>query len=83
MPRDSAILTLRDLFAIRHHIKLTSLPRHKHHIHIQAILDEAHETRDLYLVVLSRRAVNDFDLHCVLRSGFQNLIFPRHCGRLS
>ena len=60
--------SLCDLLAIRHHIELTSLSRRKYHFHIQPILDEVHETRDLYFVVLSRRAVNDFDLHSILRS---------------
>ena len=50
--------------------------RRKHHFHVQPILDEVHETRDLYLVVLSRRAVNDFDFHSVLRSAFHIFDFP-------
>jgi hypothetical protein len=62
-PRKPIPPALRDLLAIRHHIELTRLARHKHHIHMQLTLDEVHETRDLYLVVLSRRAVNDLDLH--------------------
>jgi hypothetical protein len=32
-------------------------------INAEAILEEGHETRDLGSVVLSRRAVNDLDLH--------------------
>jgi hypothetical protein len=48
---------------------------------MQLTLDEVHETRDLYLVVLSRRAVNDFNLHGILRSASINLTFrgwPAH-----
>jgi hypothetical protein len=68
-PRKPVSPALRDLLAIRHHIKLTRLSRHKHHIHIQPILDEVHETRDFYFIVLSRRAMHDFNSHPVLRSG--------------
>jgi len=59
---------LGDLLAIRDHSKLTGLPGRKYHFHVWAILEEVHETRDLYFVVLSRRAVNDFDLHGILWS---------------
>jgi hypothetical protein len=72
-PRQPVSPSLRNLLPIRHHIKLTCLSRHKHHIHIQPILDEVHETRDLYLVVLSRRAMHDFNFHSVLRSALQIL----------
>jgi hypothetical protein len=68
-PRKPVSPSLRDLLPIRHNIKLTRLSRHKHYFHIQPILDQVHETRDLYLVILSRRAVNDFNLHHILRSG--------------
>jgi hypothetical protein len=49
--------------AVRDHVELTSLARRTDGICVQALLDEGHETRDFDLVVLSRRAVNDFDLH--------------------
>jgi hypothetical protein len=32
---------------------------------MQALFDQGHEPRDLRAVVLSRRAVNNFDLHSV------------------
>ena len=54
--------------AVREHRELTGLTRSKNGFNAQAILDEGHKTRDLYLVVLSRRAVNDFDLHFLYAS---------------
>ncbi len=54
-----------NLLAVRNHLELTGLTRRKDGFHVQALLDESHETRDLGLVVLSCRAVNDFDLHSV------------------
>lgn len=57
--------------AVREHLELTGLTRRKNGFNTQAILDEGHETRDLYLVVLSGRAVNDFNLHSVLQSALQ------------
>ena len=54
--------------AVHQHIELTSLTGREHRYYVQALLDEGHETRDLDLVVLSGRAVNDFDLHSVLQT---------------
>lgn len=53
----------RNPFAVSDHLELTNLARRKDGIHIEALFDEGHETRDLCLVVLSRRAVNDLNLH--------------------
>jgi len=49
--------------AVRDHLELTSLARCRHGINVEALLDEGHETRGLGLVVVSRRAIHDFDLH--------------------
>lgn len=49
--------------AVRDHFKLTGLPRRSGGFNAKALLDEGHETRGLGLVVLSGRAVDDFDLH--------------------
>lgn len=68
-PRKPVSASFRDLLPIRHNIELARLSRHKRYFHIQPALDQVHETRDLYLVVLSSRAVNDFNLHRFLRSG--------------
>jgi hypothetical protein len=49
--------------AVSDNLELTSLPRRNDGFNVEALLDEGHETRDLGLVVLSCRAVNDLDLH--------------------
>jgi len=49
--------------AISDNLELTGLPRRNDGFNVEALLDEGHETRDLGLVVLSRWAVNDLDLH--------------------
>ena len=56
-------------FAVSDNLELAGLTRRKDGFDAEALLDEGHETRDLDLVVLSRRAVNDFDLHL-----FSNLL---------
>jgi len=61
-------------FAVGDHLELTGLTRRKDGFHAEALFDEGHETRDLGLVVLSRRAVNDLDLH-----RFSNVICV-HCS---
>jgi hypothetical protein len=54
---------LRNLLAVSDHLELTGLTKRKDGFNVEALFDEGHETRDLDLVVLSRRAVNDLDLH--------------------
>ena len=54
--------------AVSDHRELTSLARSSDGFNIEAHLDEGHETRDLRLVVLSRWAVNDLDLHSDLQA---------------
>ena len=54
---------LGNLLAVSDHLELTNLARRKDGINMEAFFDEGHETRDLCLVVLSRRAVNDLNLH--------------------
>ena len=48
---------------ISDNLELTGLPGCSDGFNIKALFDESHETRDLGLVVLSCRAVNDLDLH--------------------
>lgn len=59
---------LSDPLAVREHVELTGVTRPTDGFNVQALLDEGHETRDFGVVVLSRRAVNDFNLHSVLQS---------------
>jgi hypothetical protein len=49
--------------AVSDNLELTNLARSQDGINIEALLDEGHETRDLGLVAVSCRAVNDLDLH--------------------
>ena len=67
LPSEPVPTAFGDSLAIRDHLELTGLARCNHRFKVEALLDEGHETRDLGLVVLSRRAVYDFDLHSVLR----------------
>jgi hypothetical protein len=69
--REPVSAALGNQLAVREHLELTGLTRPKNRFNAQATLDEGHETRDLDLVVLSRRAVNDFDLHSVRQSALQ------------
>ena len=59
--------SLGNPFAVCDHVELTGLTRRNDRINAEALLDEGHETRDLDLVVLSRRAVHNFDLHSVFK----------------
>jgi hypothetical protein len=61
--RDPVPAARRDPLAVRQHIKLAMLTRRANGLDVQAPLDQGHETRDLGLVVLSRRTVNYLDLH--------------------
>jgi len=54
--------------AVSDNLELTVLTRRNDGFNVQAILNEGHETRDLGFIVLSRRAVNDLDLHFVPQS---------------
>jgi hypothetical protein len=54
-----------DSLAVREYLELTSLAWGSHGFDAETFADEGHETRDLGLVVLSRRAVQDFDSHSV------------------
>ncbi len=62
-PCEPVPTAIRNPFAVSDHLELTNLARRKDGINIEALFDEDHETRDLCLVVLSRRAVNDLNLH--------------------
>jgi hypothetical protein len=65
-PCEPVPTTLGNPLAVSDHLELTGLTMRSHGFNVEALLDEGHETRDLGLVVLSRGAVNDFDLHSVL-----------------
>ena len=68
-PCEPVPTALGNLLAVRDHLELTELTRRKDGFNAEARFDEGHETRDLDLVVLSRRTVNDLDLHL-----FSNLL---------
>jgi len=68
LPREPVSTALGNPLAVRNHLELTGLTRRKDSFNAKSLLDEGHETRDLGLVVLSRGAVNDFDLHCLLHN---------------
>lgn len=60
---------LGDLLAIGQNFKLTGVSRLRHSFDIEALLNEGHETRDLGVVIVSCRAMNDLNLH------FSNLLW--------
>ena len=64
-PRKKVAAALGAALAVGEHLELTGLARGQDGVNVQAFFDEGHETRDLGAVVLSRRAMNDFDLHSV------------------
>jgi hypothetical protein len=68
-PSEPVPTALGNLLAVSDHLELTGLTRRKDGFNAEALFDKGHETRDLDLVVLSRRAVNDLDLHL-----FSNLL---------
>lgn len=61
--RKKVAATCGDGLAVGEHVELSGLTRRDDSVDAQALLDEGHETRDLGAVVLSRRAMNDFDFH--------------------
>jgi hypothetical protein len=62
-PCEPVPAAFRNPLAVSDHLELTNLARLKDGINIEALSDEGHETRDLCLVVLSRWAMNDLNLH--------------------
>jgi hypothetical protein len=69
-PCEPVPTALGNPLAINDNLELTDLPRLNDGFNIEAVLDEGHETRDLGLVVLSCRAMNDLDLQSVLQSAW-------------
>ena len=65
-PCEPVSAALGNPLAVGYHLELTCFTRRSYGFNAEALLDERHETRDLGFVVLSRRAVNDLDLHSVL-----------------
>jgi hypothetical protein len=61
--REPISTALGNPLTVRDHLELAGLPRRDDGFNVQSLLDEGRETRDLGIVVLSGRAVNDFDLH--------------------
>lgn len=61
--REPVAASRGDGLAVGEHVELTGLARSAHGLNAEAILDEGRETRDLGSVVVSGRAVNDFDFH--------------------
>jgi len=62
-PGQPVATPLSDPLAVSDNLELAGLARRKDGFNVEALLNEGHETRDLGLVVLSCRAVNDLDLH--------------------
>jgi hypothetical protein len=62
-PCEPVPAALGNPLAISQNLKLTPIPRLKDSFNIETLLDEGHETRDLGLVVLSCRAMNDLNPH--------------------
>jgi hypothetical protein len=67
-PRKPVATALGNFLAVGEDFELTSLTGRNDSINVQALLDEGRETRDLGVVVLSGRTVNDFNLHLDLPS---------------
>jgi hypothetical protein len=80
-PCEPVPTALGNPLAISDNLELTGLPGLKDSFNIKALFDEGHETRDLALVVLSCRAVNDLDLHLlskiILRDAPGAEVFPQ------
>jgi hypothetical protein len=68
-PCEPVSTALGNPFAVSDYLELTGLTSRNDGFNAEALFDEGHETRDLGLVVLSRRAVNDLNLHL-----FSNLL---------
>jgi hypothetical protein len=67
-PGEPVSTSLSDTLTVHQHLKLTRFTWRSHGVNAEAVLDEGHETRDLGLVVLSRGAVHDLNLHGTLLS---------------
>lgn len=83
-PSEPVPAALDDLPTVREYIELALLTRRRHGIKVEAVLNEGHETRDLGLVVLSGRAVDDLDLHWTSTLSYRvvnrRLGWPQHEG---
>jgi hypothetical protein len=62
-PCEPVPTALGNPLAVSDNLELAGLPRRNDGFNVEALLDEGRETRDLGLVVLSCRAVNDLDPH--------------------
>lgn len=65
--REPVSTALGNELTVGDYFKLAGLSRSRHSINSEAFLDEGRETRDLRLVILSSRAVDDLYLHGVLQ----------------
>jgi hypothetical protein len=62
-PGEPVSTALGNFLAVGDYLELAGLAGSDDGFNAEALLDEGHETRDLGLVVLSRRAVDDLDFH--------------------
>ena len=53
----------RNHFTVGDHVELTGIAGHQNRVDIQPLFDESRETRGPGCILLSRRAMMDFDLH--------------------
>lgn len=67
-PREPVSTPLRNLLAVRQHVKLTSGAGCEHGCDAEPLLNEGRETRDLGFIVLSGRTGEYFDLHSIPRN---------------
>ncbi len=82
-PCEPVPTALGNHLAVSDNLELTGLPRRNDGFNVEVLLDEGHETRDLGLVVLSCRAMNDLDLHLssdLLRIATEWLMVRRAMG---
>ena len=76
--REPISTALDNRLTVRNDLELTGLARCNDGFRVQAVLDEGGETRDLGAVVLSGRAVNDFDFHFVLQTDSRSYVKAKY-----
>jgi hypothetical protein len=77
--RQPVSTALGNLLAVSDYRELAGPTRRERRFNAEALLDEGHETRDLGLVVLSRRAVNDLDFHFLFCKSCRAYGTRKHC----
>jgi hypothetical protein len=76
--REPISAALGNSFAVRYHVELASLARYTDSFDVKPLLDQGHETRDLSVIVRSRWAVNDFNLHTATHCTHSNALLETH-----